>query len=132
MAMAEPNARVLEAFLLPLEIVSFDTMAAQTYGIIRADLERRGQIIGSLDMLIEAIAISRKCLLVTEMDRRLEDSEDVVTGLIKANFPSRICFQVKSEHDSRTRLDQRGAENLAHAEMLFMPLGEKLLPPPFN
>ncbi|MBO4368616.1 MAG: type II toxin-antitoxin system VapC family toxin [Desulfovibrio sp.] len=64
---AEPerNTSVLEAFLLPLEIVPFDIMAAQAYGIIRADLERRGQIIGSLDMLIAAVAISRKCLLVT-------------------------------------------------------------------
>ena len=64
-AAPERNARVLEAFLLPLEIVPFDTMAAQAYGIIRSDLERRGQLIGSLDMLIAAVAISRKCLLVT-------------------------------------------------------------------
>ncbi|MBO4334428.1 MAG: type II toxin-antitoxin system VapC family toxin [Desulfovibrio sp.] len=76
-AVPERNARVLEAFLLPLEIVPFDTMAAQAYGVIRADLERRGQIIGSLDMLIAAVAISRKCLLVTHNLREFSRVEDL-------------------------------------------------------
>lgn len=51
-------------------------------------------------------------------------SVDVITGLIKANIPTRIGFQVSSKIDSRTILDQGGAEQLlGHGDMLFMPPG---------
>ena len=51
-------------------------------------------------------------------------SVDVITGLIKANIPARIAFQVSSRVDSRTILDQIGAENLlSHGDMLFLPPG---------
>ena len=51
-------------------------------------------------------------------------SVDVITGLIKANIPCRIAFQVSSKVDSRTILDQMGAENLlGHGDMLFLPPG---------
>lgn len=54
-------------------------------------------------------------------------SVDVVTGLIKANFPCRISFQVTSKHDSRTILDQVGAEHLlGRGDMLFKPSGGRL------
>lgn len=54
-------------------------------------------------------------------------SVDVVTGLIKANFPCRIAFQVTSHHDSRTILDSIGAEALlGKGDMLFKPSGGKL------
>lgn len=54
-------------------------------------------------------------------------SVDVVTGLIKANFPCRISFQVTSRHDSRTILDQAGAEHLlGRGDMLFKPSGGRL------
>jgi S-DNA-T family DNA segregation ATPase FtsK/SpoIIIE len=51
-------------------------------------------------------------------------SVDVITGLIKANIPTRIAFQVSSRVDSRTILDQMGAEALlGHGDMLYMPPG---------
>ena len=54
-------------------------------------------------------------------------SVDVITGLIKANIPCRIAFQVSSKVDSRTILDQMGAENLlGHGDMLFLPPGTSL------
>src|SRR5574338_460145 len=51
-------------------------------------------------------------------------SVDVITGLIKANIPTRIAFQVSSKIDSRTILDQSGAETLlGHGDMLYLPPG---------
>ena len=54
-------------------------------------------------------------------------SVDVITGLIKANIPTRIAFQVSSRVDSRTILDQMGAEHLlGHGDMLYMPPGTSI------
>ncbi len=54
-------------------------------------------------------------------------SVDVITGLIKANIPTRIAFQVSSRIDSRTILDQQGAEQLlGNGDMLYMPPGTGL------
>ena len=54
-------------------------------------------------------------------------SVDVITGLIKANIPSRIAFQVSAKVDSRTILDQSGAESLlGHGDMLYLPSGTAL------
>ena len=54
-------------------------------------------------------------------------SVDVITGLIKANIPTRIAFQVSTRIDSRTILDQGGAESLlGHGDMLYLPPGSGL------
>ncbi|MEN7341952.1 MAG: DNA translocase FtsK 4TM domain-containing protein [Pseudomonadota bacterium] len=54
-------------------------------------------------------------------------SVDVITGLIKANVPARIAFQVSAKVDSRTILDQMGAENLlGHGDMLYLPPGTSI------
>lgn len=57
-------------------------------------------------------------------------SVDVITGVIKANFPSRLAFNVKSKTDSRTILDMNGADKLlGNGDMMFMPAG---LPEPYR
>jgi tRNA(fMet)-specific endonuclease VapC len=65
----EENANALAAFIAPLEILPFDEVAASCYGPIRADLERRGTPIGSLDLLIAAHALSHDCTLVTNNEQ---------------------------------------------------------------
>jgi tRNA(fMet)-specific endonuclease VapC len=59
------NRAALEKFLAPLEIAAFDAAAVWHYGEIRAELERRGQPIGSLDTLIAAHALALDATLVT-------------------------------------------------------------------
>ena len=70
---AEKNARALEAFILPLEILPFDSEAAAVYGRLGAALERQGRVIGSLDLLIAAQALAGDLTLIThnlkEFDR---------------------------------------------------------------
>ena len=56
-------------------------------------------------------------------------SVDVITGLVKANIPTRIAFQVSSKIDSRTTLDQMGAEALlGQGDMLYLPPGSGIMP----
>lgn len=64
------NRIALEEFVLPLEIASFDEKAAETYGLIRSQLEKIGKPIGSLDTLIGAHAI---CLGVTLVTNNIRD-----------------------------------------------------------
>ncbi len=59
------NRQALEQFLLPLVVMPFDDEAAQVYGSIRAELERRGTPIGALDLLIAAHALALDVPLVT-------------------------------------------------------------------
>ena len=61
----EQNQQALTQFLLTLAIVDFDSTAANAYGVIRAELEKRGTPIGSLDTLIAAHALSLGTTLIT-------------------------------------------------------------------
>lgn len=61
----EKNAKALDEFIIPLEVVSFDEEAAHVYGDIRATLEKAGTPIGAMDMLIAAHAVSLGIPLVT-------------------------------------------------------------------
>jgi tRNA(fMet)-specific endonuclease VapC len=63
------NRQALEMFLAPLQVLPFDMAAMWAYGDLRADLERRGEPIGSLDTLIAAHALSVNAVLVTNNTR---------------------------------------------------------------
>ncbi|WP_298431680.1 type II toxin-antitoxin system VapC family toxin [Geobacter sp.] len=65
----EKNAKALDEFIIPLEVVPYDEAAAHTYGDVRAALEKAGTPIGSMDMLIAAHAVSLGIPLVTNNTR---------------------------------------------------------------
>ena len=65
----EKNAKALDKFIIPLEVVTFDEQAALAYGEIRTTLEKAGTPIGSMDMLIAAHAVSLGISLVTNNTR---------------------------------------------------------------
>ncbi len=66
------NRRRLEEFLFPFDILSYDELAAGVYGIIRAQLEESGKLIGPLDLLIAAQALSRDLTLVTNNEKEFK------------------------------------------------------------
>jgi tRNA(fMet)-specific endonuclease VapC len=76
------NRAALQAFLVPLEVASFDLAAALIYGDVRADLERRGQPIGPLDLQIAAHALSLNAILVTNNEREFRK----IAGLTMENW----------------------------------------------
>jgi tRNA(fMet)-specific endonuclease VapC len=65
----EQNAQRLEEFLTPFEILPCDETASEYYGMIRAELESQGKVIGPLDMLIAAHALSKDMILVTNNEK---------------------------------------------------------------
>lgn len=76
------NAEVLEAFIAPLEVVSFEPAATLTYARIRSELEKKGTPIGAMDLLIAAHALSLDLTLVTHNRKEF----DRVPGLKVENW----------------------------------------------
>jgi tRNA(fMet)-specific endonuclease VapC len=73
----EQNKMALENFLAPFTILEFDSKAAETYAVIRADLEAKGTIIGANDLLIAAHAFSHGLTLVTNNVKEFERVENL-------------------------------------------------------
>lgn len=73
----EKNRHALDEFLLPLEIEDFDERAAAEYGDLRADLEKSGKPVGSMDMLIGAHAIALGSTLVTNNTREFKQIKNL-------------------------------------------------------
>ena len=77
-----------------------------------------------VEALITRLAAKARAAGIHMIIATQRPSVDVITGLIKANIPSRIAFQVSAKVDSRTILDQMGAENLlGNGDMLYIPPG---------
>jgi len=71
------NKQRVEDFLSPLEIIPYDEIAANTYGDIRNKLEKRGESIGPLDMLIAAHALSRNLVLITNNEKEFKQVKNL-------------------------------------------------------
>jgi len=116
----KPNAELSEA-PRPLEPLPFIVIFIDEF----ADMM---MIVGKkVEELIARLAQKSRAAGIHLILATQRPSVDVITGLIKANIPTRIAFQVSSKIDSRTILDQSGAETLlGHGDMLYLPPGTAL------
>jgi S-DNA-T family DNA segregation ATPase FtsK/SpoIIIE len=131
-------------------IAQFNKAIADEPGLTMVDpktgepvpLEALPQIVIVIDeladlMIIAAADVEESIMRLAQMARAVgihliiatqRPSVDVITGTIKANFPSRIAFRVSQRVDSRTIIDQQGAEHLlGRGDMLFLPPGSSRL-----
>ena len=113
-SLLKPNGEAWEEGPLPYVILFVDELA-DLIMTVQAEVETPLALLAQ-----KARAIGIHLVLATQ-----RPSVNVITGLIKANFPCRIAFRVASKVDSRTILDQNGAEALlGNGDMLFMPPGK--------
>jgi S-DNA-T family DNA segregation ATPase FtsK/SpoIIIE len=110
----DPDAEIPDLEQLPNIVVIVDELADMM------------MILGKkVDELIARLAQKARAAGIHLILATQRPSVDVITGLIKANIPTRIAFQVSSRVDSRTILDQMGAEQLlGHGDMLYLPPGQ--------
>jgi DNA segregation ATPase FtsK/SpoIIIE, S-DNA-T family len=115
-AQLDPEVPAPELKSLPLIVIVIDEFADMMM-VVGKKVE---ELIARLAQKARAAGIH--LVLATQ-----RPSVDVITGLIKANIPVRIAFQVSSKIDSRTIIDQMGAEQLlGHGDMLYLPPGRAL------
>jgi S-DNA-T family DNA segregation ATPase FtsK/SpoIIIE len=114
----KPNPEVPDDKAQPLEPLPYIVVVIDEF----ADMM---MIVGKkVEELIARLAQKARAAGVHLILATQRPSVDVITGLIKANIPTRIAFQVSSKIDSRTILDQSGAETLlGNGDMLYLPPG---------
>jgi DNA segregation ATPase FtsK/SpoIIIE, S-DNA-T family len=110
----DPDRWVYDGGPLPYVVLVVDELADLMMNV-QSEVERPLTLLAQ-----KARAIGLHLLVATQ-----RPSVNVITGLIKANFPCRIAFRVSSKTDSRTILDQNGADALlGDGDMLFLPPGQ--------
>jgi S-DNA-T family DNA segregation ATPase FtsK/SpoIIIE len=128
----EKGQSIKDPFWLPaLPDVPEETPTLQTFPYIVVVIDEFADmmmIVGKkIEELIARLAQKARAAGIHLIVATQRPSVDVITGLIKANIPARIGFQVSSRVDSRTILDQMGAEQLlGHGDMLYLPPGSAL------